>query len=185
MRAGMSSHESAVKGETDDWLTPKEIIDALGPFDLDPCAATARPWPTAAEHYTIADDGLAREWSGLIWCNPPYSNVRLWLERMANHGDGVALIFARTETALFHEFVWSRCSALLFPRGRLYFRRGDGRRADHSRGSGAAGAPSVFVGYGPVAADRLRRAPIAGAFVDRDKLIPVAELPQQLTVFGV
>lgn len=26
---------------TDEWYTPKEIIDALGEFDLDPCASVA------------------------------------------------------------------------------------------------------------------------------------------------
>lgn len=28
---------------TDEWYTPKEIIDALGEFDLDPCAPVAPP----------------------------------------------------------------------------------------------------------------------------------------------
>ena len=27
---------------TDEWYTPKEIIDALGEFDLDPCAPVKR-----------------------------------------------------------------------------------------------------------------------------------------------
>lgn len=30
---------------TDEWYTPKEIIDALGEFDLDPCAPVA-PYKT-------------------------------------------------------------------------------------------------------------------------------------------
>lgn len=35
---------------TDDWYTPRWLIDTLGPFDLDPCAApeNVRPFPTAA-----------------------------------------------------------------------------------------------------------------------------------------
>ena len=28
---------------TDEWYTPKEIIDALGEFDLDPCVPVAPP----------------------------------------------------------------------------------------------------------------------------------------------
>lgn len=28
---------------TDEWYTPKEIIDALGEFDLDPCAPVSPP----------------------------------------------------------------------------------------------------------------------------------------------
>lgn len=29
---------------TDEWFTPKEIIDALGDFDLDPCAPLEPLW---------------------------------------------------------------------------------------------------------------------------------------------
>ena len=57
-----------------EWLTPPTIIKALGPFDLDPCAPVTRPWPTAAKHYSIEDNGLQQVWFGKIWCNPPYEN---------------------------------------------------------------------------------------------------------------
>lgn len=36
------------KNSTDEWYTPKEIIDALGEFDLDPCAPMRPLWRTAA-----------------------------------------------------------------------------------------------------------------------------------------
>ena len=49
---------------TDDWYTPKWIIDTLGPFDLDPCAppADVRPYEIAPTAYTKDDDGLSHEW---------------------------------------------------------------------------------------------------------------------------
>ena len=43
-----------------------------------------------------------------------------WLRRMAQHNDGIALTFARTETALFHETVWERANAVFFFAGRLF-----------------------------------------------------------------
>jgi len=182
----MSSHQRAVAGETDVWLTPKPIIDLLGPFDLDPCAAIDQPWPTADTHYTVADDGLSKQWDGMVWCNPPYSAARLWLERMANHNHGIALIFARTETVTFHEYVWMRCTALLFPRGRLYFVRCDGEAVDKSRGSGNAGAPSVFVAYGQSAAERLHACRLPGVYVDAQHLKPFLDQPpQQRGIFDV
>lgn len=46
------------KCATDEWYTPKEIIDALGEFDLDPCAATNPLWPTAKHTFNKNDDGL-------------------------------------------------------------------------------------------------------------------------------
>lgn len=102
------------------WLTPPHVLDALEPFDLDPCAAPG--WPTAAEQISEPDDGLAATWSGRAWVNPPYGDeVWSWLDRLAQHARGVALIFARTETEGFHRQVWGRASGLLFLEGRLHF----------------------------------------------------------------
>ena len=41
---------------SDDWITPREIIAALGPFDLDPCASATQPWPTAEHMLTVKDN---------------------------------------------------------------------------------------------------------------------------------
>lgn len=59
--------------------------------------------------------GLLMPWDGRIWLNPPYHRrtISAWLGRMAAHGRGTALIFARTDTAAFHAFVWQACTALL------------------------------------------------------------------------
>src|SRR3546814_20869852 len=94
------------------WLTPLPIVSALGPFDLDPCAAPSpRPWPTAARHIELPEDGFAAEWSGRVWMNPPYgSEMARWLDKLATHRTGCALIFARTEKAMFHEPVWVRAN---------------------------------------------------------------------------
>jgi hypothetical protein len=35
---GIGSHTRAVRGATDCWLTPPEIVVAMGPLDLGPCA---------------------------------------------------------------------------------------------------------------------------------------------------
>jgi hypothetical protein len=92
-----TSHERNMQYE--EWLTPKWIVDALGPFDLDPCAPTVRPWPTAEKHYTVLDDGLSLAWSGRVWLNPPYGKrTSRWLWRLTQHGDGIALVFARSGT---------------------------------------------------------------------------------------
>lgn len=40
---------------TDEWYTPKEIINALGKFDLDPCAPIAPLWQTAETMYNYID----------------------------------------------------------------------------------------------------------------------------------
>ena len=67
----MGSHHSA-RAMTTTWLTPLHIIEALGPFDLDPCAYP--DWPTARTRLVLPTDGLAAEWKGRVWLNPPYSS---------------------------------------------------------------------------------------------------------------
>ena len=157
---GMGGHHEPNRGQKDEWLTPPWILEKLGPFDLDPCAPVNRPWDTAKHHYTIEDDGLSQPWSGRVWCNPPYGpDFPMWLNHLADHGRGTALIFARTETTGFFEAVWQRCTALLFLKGRLFFHHVDGTRAAHN-----SGAPSVLVAYGEDDARVLSRCGIEGAF---------------------
>lgn len=139
----MSSHQSPVM-RTDEWLTPPEILAKLGAFDLDPCSPIVRPWDTARRHYTVADDGLSKEWFGRVWMNPPFGReATRWMHRLAEHGNGIALIPARTETAMFYESVWTRADAVLFLKGRPHFHRVDGSRASFN-----SGAPICLVAYG-------------------------------------
>ena len=161
---GGTSVQRLRKGSaTDDWLTPPEILAALGPFDLDPCVPETgpAPWSTATSHYRPTEDGLTAPWFGFVWLNPPYSRPAPWLERLANHGEGIALIFARTETGWWHDFVWPKASRLLFIRRRVSFIAADGDpRIGHN-----APAPSVLVAYGAEAAARLDSCSVAGAVV--------------------
>ena len=149
-----------VAATTHDWLTPPEIIAALGEFDMDPCASEFQPWKTAKNQYTIRDNGLAREWVGRIWCNPPYGpHAEKFLARLADHGNGVALIFARTETRAFQQYCFGHADAMLFLAGRLRFRLPGGGVA------GPAGAPSVLVAYGEINVKTMRESGLQGRLV--------------------
>ena len=157
---GMSGHQST-KMLNDEWLTPPEIFKALGIFDLDPCSPIERPWDTAIKHYSTVDNGLSKKWEGRVWLNPPYgSEAAIWLEKMVEHGDGIALLFARTETRMFFDHVWPYASGLLFLRGRLYFHYVDGTLPDNN-----AGAPSVLIAYGAENAETLKKSGLDGKFV--------------------
>jgi hypothetical protein len=163
-RAAIGSHESN-SGGTDEWLTPPSLIEALGPFDLDPCSPIDRPWPTARRHFTIADDGLRQQWDGRVWLNPPYAHVGTWLHRLAEHGTGTALVFARTETAVWFDHIWCRAAGVLFLRGRLHFHYSDGRRA-----SSSAGAPNALIAYGALDATTLHASPLIGQYVPLEEI---------------
>ncbi|OXS28348.1 MAG: hypothetical protein BCS36_01210 [Desulfovibrio sp. MES5] len=141
--AAKSKNFNTNKANNDEWLTPPEIIHALGPFHLDPCAPRFRPWDTACEHYTASGDGgLNAPWVGRVWLNPPYGKETFkWLARLAEHGKGIALIFARTETIGFHSTIWEKADAVFFFKGRLRFHYVTGEQG------GAANAPSCLVSY--------------------------------------
>jgi len=130
--------------KNDEWLTPPEILANLGKFNLDPCAPVVRPWNTAAKHYTREDDGLSRKWSGRVWLNPPFGREAVkWLRKLATHGDGIALVAARTETAAWYECIWGTADAVCFVRGRPHFHYVDGTRAKAN-----SGAPIALIAYG-------------------------------------
>lgn len=146
---------------SDDWITPKWLIDLLGPFDLDPCASMNQPWWCA--YYNWTDDGLDpdRPWYGCVWLNPPYGReTGLWLQRLAEHGSGIALIFARTDTAMFFDHVWPKATGLLFLKGRLTFCRPNGTPAKHN-----SGGPSLLVAYGLEADGRIQANNDLGKYV--------------------
>jgi hypothetical protein len=155
----MGSHQSAAM-KSDTWLTPPEIIRALGVFDLDPCCPKVMPWATAEKMLSESTDGLSVNWHGRVWLNPPYSREAVkWLRRLADHGRGTALVFARTETSWFFQTVWWRATAILFLEGRIHFHLADGTRAKAN-----AGAPSCLVAYGDADAAQLFNSGIAGYF---------------------
>lgn len=162
--AGMGGHHSN-QPQTVEWLTPPEILLALGgadSFDLDPATPDVQPWPTAKARYTRADNGLIKPWFGRVYLNPPYTaaEIGLWLARMAEHDQGTALIFARTETDAFFRHVWDQASGLLFLRGRLNFHYPDGTRAKAN-----SGAPTVLCAYGADDTDILCGCGLNGQFV--------------------
>lgn len=143
------------------WLTPRHLVDPLGCFDLDPCGAPGHD--LAARTYLLenGDDGLRDEWFGRVWLNPPYGKeAEPFLARLAEYGRGTALIFARTETRMWHKHVWPKASGILFLAGRVSFLDPQGVPAKAN-----SGAPSVLVAYGEADAAALAASSIPGRFV--------------------
>lgn len=159
---GMGGHHSA-SPQTTTWLTPRNILEPLGTFDLDPCSAPDPEfWPTAQTHYTAPkQNGLLLPWFGRVWLNPPYTSpgIRVWMKRMAEHKNGMALIFARVETENFFENVWEAAQAILFLKGRPCFHREDGST------EGNSGAPVALIGYGDRDAEMILDGVLPGAAI--------------------
>lgn len=147
---------------SDDWYTPQWIIDTLGPFDLDPCAPPVelRPFEIAPTAYTRFDDGLTKEWKGLVWMNPPYSRVllRQFCEKMAQHGNGIALLINRQDNVLWQEVIFPSAKSMIFMRNRVKFIHPAGKKSSPFTGS-------CLVAWGQEADRRLRQCGIEGKYV--------------------
>lgn len=159
-------HESR-KNKTEVWITPPWIFDMLGlEFDLDPATEEGGiPHIPAKKTFSEKDNGLAQEWEGLVWLNPPYgSKTPDWLAKMHQHRNGIALVFARPDTTWFHAYA-AKADSLLFLKGRIAFidwRETTMKRED----SEPAGAGSLLIGWGQEASAALRRLYREGLFVD-------------------
>lgn len=143
-----------------EYLTPKIFIDRLGPFDLDPCASVVRPWSTAKVHLTSC--GLEAPWKGFIFLNPPYgrtSNEHLWLAKLAAHGNGIALVFVKTETRSWQENVWGKANGILMLGKRISFCNTDGSTTEGKFGA------SCLIAYGSKALTKLRRCGFEGYLI--------------------
>lgn len=140
----ISYQQSAVT--TDEWYTPRYITEALGEFDLDPCAARDIHQWIANKNWQLSMgmDGTRRDWSkhGRVWLNPPYSNVNPFIEKMCEHNNGIALLFNRQDTKIWHERIAKTATAMLFLSGRVKFVQPDGTL------NGGAPCGSVLIAWG-------------------------------------
>lgn len=161
-------HRTASKdaGSRDDWCTPECVLErvrAVGTIALDPCTSSLNP-AGATYALTADDDGLQAKWllegggTGLVYVNPPYSQMKAWAAKIAEESarcEIVSLIAARPDSRWFDELVWQTAGAVCFWKGRLRF-----VGAEHS-----APFPSAVVYHGP----RVRR--FERAFADVGRVI--------------
>ena len=174
----LGSHQQAV-GRSQVHITPKWIIDRLGPLRRGSLRSRPRPWDCARLNMTEEENGLIQPWRGRVWLDPPFDRyeVARWISRLAEHGQGTALLHARTEAGWF-EPVWGGASGILFMADRIKFCKPDGREQPAN-----SGAPPVLVAFGNKDLARLRDSNIDGNLVPQWVKIGAAA-PKTANLFG-
>jgi len=99
--------------ETDHWETPKHIyVKYMSGGYVDPCPL----------HSEV--DNLKTNWRGKVFINPPYSDIKSWVEKAIEELDNVEeivfLVPARTDTRWFHRLL-EKSPDIEFIKGRLRF----------------------------------------------------------------
>lgn len=177
MNVNFQTAEKGGKSATVEWYTPLDIIRSLGEFDLDPATSlqAIRLNRSARNYYTKEDNGLVLGWFGRVWLNPPYQNpdIRLFMQKMADHGNGIALVFNRCDSAWFQDYVLGRADSILFLRKRINFLRPDGTIGD------SPGAGSVLIAYGSQNTEALSKSGLKG------KLVKLENIPVSSTQLGL
>ncbi len=116
-------------GKTDEWYTPSYIFDSLGTyFDLDAAAPVNRQYCSVPADRFITEGSLNKVWEGYVWLNPPYgsrNSISAWLDKMADHYNGIALVPDRTSAPWWHKAV-EGCTSVMFIHGKVKFIGYDG-----------------------------------------------------------
>ncbi len=126
-----AQRKGMMSSATPEWATPQAFFDEYNRqynFDLDVCATPENA--KCARYFTLEQDGLAQEWHGRCWMNPPYGRaIGKWVRKAYEAAQGgatvVCLLPSRTDTAWWHDYCLK--GAVRFVRGRLYFGKGTGR----------------------------------------------------------
>ena len=107
------------------WQTPKPLFDKLNlEFEFTGDVAASYDNSLSDNFYTEEDNALDQRWFKVSWCNPPYDNIKPWVEKaIQQHSEGktiVMLVPADTSVQWFKN-AFNSCNEVRFISGRLSF----------------------------------------------------------------
>ena len=110
------------------WETPPHIFElACQTFDFTPEIDVCATAQDKKCELFIREDSLNKEWNRPFWCNPPYGHqVKHWIRKaylshVKYNISGCMLLFAKTETLAFHNYIFHGKAEICFIKGRVHF----------------------------------------------------------------
>ena len=140
-------------------LTPLSLIEKLGVFDYDPCGIQNHK--TAKKIISLPTNGLLEIWEGRVWLNPPYSNPTDFMNKLAEHRNGIALVLNSTDTVWFQKTL-KIADAMYLLKGRPKFMRLDMSKVSIMRGV-------VLFAFGKENVIKLKECGLDGYFISLNK----------------
>lgn len=160
--------EPATTLDSNEWYTPVEYIDAarrvMGFIDLDPASnQEAQQFINAKNYYTKEEDGLAQEWQGNVWLNPPYANPLPWVTKLlASFRDGeidqAILLVNTANSPEWSRLLWNSEHVVCLLSKRIHFWRPDKPGVENTKqdqmlwylGDDASKFKAEFSAYGAI-----------------------------------
>jgi phage N-6-adenine-methyltransferase len=147
----MSINPALFSSKTDNHATPRDLAARyVEEFRIETDVCASEDNAVVTRFFSREQDGLAQEWKGVCWMNPPYGReIGHWIKKAADSADAgatvICLLPARTDTKWWHEFVQpvldgERAGEVRFIRGRLKF----------GNAENSAPFPSVVVIFSPL-----------------------------------
>lgn len=151
----MGSHE--IYSSESEWYTPLYIFQALGcRFQTDVAAPSDHGLTHVPADSFISCNSLQREWSGFVWCNPPWAGrgqKQPWIDKIHLHNNGLLLTPDRTSAPWWQDAA-KKADGVIFVLGKIKFIPGPG----NSQNFNQPGNGTVIFAWGEVGMNALRNA---------------------------
>lgn len=135
--------------------TPDSIWKPLGPFDLDPCAGEKTNIAKVNWWDGRGENGLEREWKGLVWCNPPFSQKEIWAKKIIQHGKGILILPERGSAPWFGPLAEAAGTYFVM-----------GKKINFIGGTSSNNLGSVLFPFGSMALNRIEMSGLPGHLVN-------------------
>lgn len=135
--------------------TPVWVYQEFGIIDLDPCAGAGTK--IGVTNYSIdnGQDGLQLIWDGFVYCNPPFSQKKIWIKRMIEHNNGILILPERGSAPWFGPLAETVSAYWVM-----------GKKINFIGGSSSSNVGSVLFLFGDDAKERVLKSKLPGHYVE-------------------